>query len=121
MKISREVLKAFVGPPPVGKNDACHNDGDRTNNHVDNLRWDSRQGNVADKKAHGTLIRGERLQQAKLTEAQVRSIDEALRQGATQASIGRAMGLPTKRIHQIATGRSWAWLTGREPYERVAA
>lgn len=47
------VLEAFVGPRPEGA-EACHGDGDASNNHLDNLRWDTHEANEADKKSHGT-------------------------------------------------------------------
>lgn len=47
------VLKAFIGPRPDGY-DACHCDGDRDNNRLDNLRWDTRSANTLDQVAHGT-------------------------------------------------------------------
>lgn len=47
------VLEAFVGPRPSGY-DGCHWDGDKENNNLSNLRWDSRKGNMADKYRHGT-------------------------------------------------------------------
>lgn len=46
------VLEAFVGPRPEGQQ-ACHNDGNNTNNRVENLRWDTPRENVADIKRHG--------------------------------------------------------------------
>lgn len=49
----RVVLDRFVGPAPAGS-DACHNDGNPSHNHVGNLRWDSRSGNVNDMVKHGT-------------------------------------------------------------------
>lgn len=51
--VHRLVLTAFVGPCPDGM-EGCHNDGDRTNNSVENLRWDTRAGNMQDAIAHGT-------------------------------------------------------------------
>lgn len=47
------VLEAFVGPRPEGL-DACHGDGDPTNNTLANLRWASRSENVMDMVRHGT-------------------------------------------------------------------
>lgn len=46
------VLTAFRGPRPprmVG----CHNDGDPSNNRIDNLRWDTQASNIADSLKHG--------------------------------------------------------------------
>ena len=41
------VLEAFVGLRPQGT-EACHSDGDATNNRLDNLRWDTSESNKAD-------------------------------------------------------------------------
>lgn len=49
----RLVLSAFVGPCPRGM-EGCHNDGNPGNASLDNLRWDTKLGNYADKKRHGT-------------------------------------------------------------------
>ena len=55
--VHRMVLEAFVGPCPDGM-EGCHNDGDPTNNHLDNLRWDTRSENVRDAIRHGTYSNG---------------------------------------------------------------
>ena len=47
------VLEAFSGPRPDGT-EACHWDGDASNNRLSNLRWDSHLSNEADKARHGT-------------------------------------------------------------------
>lgn len=49
----RIVLLAFVGPAPKGQ-EGCHADGNPLNNRLDNLRWDTRSGNVQDSIRHGT-------------------------------------------------------------------
>lgn len=53
--VHRLVLRAFHGEPPTGT-EACHNDGDPTNNRLENLRWDSHQANCMDKALHGTDV-----------------------------------------------------------------
>lgn len=50
--IHQLVLIAFVGPRPKGM-EGCHEDGDPSNNNLDNLRWDTRSGNNLDKVRHG--------------------------------------------------------------------
>lgn len=47
LKVHRVVLLAFAGEPPKGMV-ACHMDGDKTNNHVRNLRWDTPSANGQD-------------------------------------------------------------------------
>lgn len=50
--VHRLVLWAFVGCTPPGM-EACHNDGDPTNNAVSNLRWDTKSANAQDRRRHG--------------------------------------------------------------------
>lgn len=71
--VHRLVAAAFI-PNPENKPDVAHWDGDGTNNAAHNLRWATEVENMADKKRHGTHIKGERHGNAKLTDAQVRDI-----------------------------------------------
>lgn len=52
-KVYPLVLAAFVGPRPPGM-EACHNDGDHTNDRLSNLRWDTSSRNTYDSVRHGT-------------------------------------------------------------------
>ena len=49
------VLEHFVCPRPEGM-EACHNDGNGMNNHIDNLRWDTHKNNMQDQLRHGTHV-----------------------------------------------------------------
>lgn len=49
--VHRLVALAFLGPMPHGL-EICHNDGDKTNNLLSNLRYDTRAANMADRKKH---------------------------------------------------------------------
>lgn len=46
------VLETFVGPRPHGMF-GCHNDGDKDNNRLENLRWDTASNNSYDTVRHG--------------------------------------------------------------------
>ncbi|WP_353888591.1 NUMOD4 motif-containing HNH endonuclease [uncultured Corynebacterium sp.] len=46
------VLETFVGPRPEGL-EACHADDNRSNNTVENLRWDTHSANNFDRVANG--------------------------------------------------------------------
>ena len=50
--IHRLVLESFVGAAPRG-NQACHGDGSRDNNRLNNLRWGTCKENQADTALHG--------------------------------------------------------------------
>lgn len=53
VRVHRLVLLAFVGPPPPGM-ECCHNDGDASNNRLENLRWGTKSDNMHDRVRHGT-------------------------------------------------------------------
>jgi hypothetical protein len=74
-RVHRLVLETYVGPCPKGM-EACHNNGDRRDNRLENLRWGTRSANIYDAVKHGTHVnnQGEKNSQAKLTEDQVRLI-----------------------------------------------
>ena len=106
--VYRLVLMAFVGPCPEGM-EACHNDGNRLNNRLENIRWDSRSNNQRDKLAHGTHNRGTRHSMVKLTEAQAYEIKFGEIPG-TLAEGGALFGVSFSSVSNIRTGRKWAWL-----------
>lgn len=91
--IHRLVLEAFVGPCPEDM-EGCHDNGNPADNRLENLRWDTRVGNFADKVRHGTLQEGERQGSAKLTLDQVQEIRNAY--GPARGVNGsRPLGAPT--------------------------
>lgn len=53
--VHRLVLFAFVGPCPPGM-EACHGNGDRLDNRLGNLRWDTKSANTRDQVTHGTHV-----------------------------------------------------------------
>lgn len=105
-QIHRLVLEAFVGPCPEGM-ECCHNDGDPTNNRLDNLRWDTRQANVEDSIKHGTKPKGERCSYAKLTAQQVGEIRQRLKEGETQARIAKEFMVSQALVSFVNSGKRW--------------
>ena len=55
-KVHRLVAELFIGPQPTPRHEVCHDDGNASNNVVDNLRWDTRSANVLDQVRHGTHV-----------------------------------------------------------------
>lgn len=103
--IHRLVLEAFVGPCPPGM-EGCHNNGIRDDNRLENLRWDTSLANAKDRELHGTLARGERSGNARLTIEQVRVI-RASRGQCPAAVVARMFGCCPRTIRDIWGGRSW--------------
>lgn len=107
--VHRLVLEAFVGEAPDGAQ-ACHGDGDRTNNALDNLRWDTRASNEADKYLHGTArgTLGQGNGAAKLSEADVREIRDLCRGGALQWEVAILFGVSRSLVSMIMSGQLWS-------------
>ena len=114
LSVHRLVLEAFVGPCPAGM-ECCHNDGSRANNHLGNLRWDTRSANRQDAITHGTWVapkadnRGEANGQAKLTKADVIRIRAIYATGKiTQRELGKQFGVGQSQVSCIVNGQKWA-------------
>lgn len=102
------VLSAFIGPRPDGYY-ACHNNGDRSDNRLANLRWDTIKNNLKDKHAHGTAIVGERhVWTTKFNTKFAKEAKRMLNTGFSQSEIALSLGVCQSHISTIALGKSWA-------------
>lgn len=101
--VHRLVLLAFVGKPSDGE-EACHNNGDASDNRAENLRWDTHAANNGDRMLHGTYALGEDHAMAKLTAEQVIEIRNSW---TGYADICRRYGISKSQAHRIRTGDSW--------------
>ena len=113
-KTHRLVLEAYRGPCPDGF-EGCHNNGDKSDNSLVNLRWDTRSGNMQDVVRHGThawlgqtFTRGEKNGHAVLTEDRVREIRKRVANGETQISLSREFGVSKSQVSQIVKRESWS-------------
>lgn len=112
-QVSRLVCQAFYGDPPFPDAYACHNDRDRNNNRVGNLRWAPPADNQRDRVRHGTDLRGSEIGNAKLTEADIPAIRGRLRR-ETYGAIAADYGVTPSNISAIKRGRSWRHVRDRK-------
>lgn len=111
-KIARLVLGAFIGSCPEGM-ESCHNDGNKQNDKLENLRWDTRVSNSCDKIAHGTILRGELSSVGKLLEAEVIKIKKALLENTLRGQgkkLAKRFEVSETSISAIRTSKTWGWL-----------
>lgn len=107
--IHRLVLEAFIGPCPEGM-EACHNNGDSTDNRLENLRWDTHSNNMLDSVDHGTLVdnSGESNGMSKLTLMQVRIVKNLLSfSKLTLSEVAEVFNVGISTIVDIKAGRTW--------------
>lgn len=104
--VHKLVLQAFVGPRPEGM-EACHRDGDRTNNSLSNLRWDTRRANTDDRTAHGTCPHGEGHYLAKLTEERVREMRRLHAEGWGYKRLAKEFKLNESTARSAVIRETW--------------
>lgn len=104
LRVHRLVLEAFTGPCPVGQ-EVCHNDGNPVNNRLENLRYDTRENNQADRLDHGTHNRGEHQGASKLTESNIQAIRNDFR---TPKVIAPDYNVSPATIYDILSQRTWS-------------
>jgi len=101
------VLEVFVGPRPEGYQ-CCHNDGNPSNNHINNLRWDSAKNNSIDKTKHGTMSNGERQHLSKLKAIDIPEIRRLrIEEHISYRVIGEKFGVTPATIWSVLSGKTW--------------
>jgi hypothetical protein len=99
------VAGAFLGPKPVGL-ECCHNNGDRANNTLGNLRYGSPKENCEDRRLHGTHPIGEGHKNAKLTSADIKKI-RVLSKTMSQAKVAGMYGIAQTTVSKITRRVAW--------------
>jgi hypothetical protein len=104
------VLEAFVGPCPEGMQ-CCHGPLGKFDNRLSNLRWDTVQANHDDRKADGTVPRGERHHRAKITESDVREIRRLVSTGLPGYLAAQRFGINQSTARRIVRRELWTHVT----------
>lgn len=101
------ILETFDSCRP-NRHVCCHANGNKLDNRIENLRWDTRKNNELDKIEHGTANRGEHHNQAKLNTLQVRIIRRLLNSGGfNQREIAALFKVHFSTINKIAKNVNW--------------
>lgn len=107
--IHRLVLIAFQGEKKGMF--ACHNNGKKHDNCLENLRWDTPQNNTLDMHKHGTMISGEKhcRSNAKLNEADVLEI---LKDKRSSCQLSKLYGVCDQTILNVRNRKTWRHVNG---------
>lgn len=124
VKVARAVLEYNVGPCPEGL-EACHDNGDRSDDSLGNLYWGTHAQNMADRERHGTTARGPRCgpvkdadkyprgqdsYNARLATVDVRAALQLMHAGFPPSTLSPALGVTLQRVSQIWRGKAWRHL-----------
>lgn len=89
--------------------DVNHKDGDKENNHKDNLEWCTRSQNILHAMDMGlNTSRGETNSRSVHTEETVREACEMLQEGRRNVDVTKATGIDKSYLSEIKAGRKWA-------------
>ena len=102
-RVHQLVAAAFLGPRPSGK-ECCHNNGNRADPRLSNLRYDTKLGNSNDKYRHETMVCGERQHLARLTEGDVIRIRTC---GLSVEALAAQYGVAKSTIIRAFNGKTW--------------
>jgi hypothetical protein len=102
------VLMAFVGTRPKGM-ECRHLDGNKANNHIDNLCWGTSKENAMDKVRHGTVMAGSRRYGCKLNDTDVLEIRLRVKDGkrGIQTNLAKEFGVSDTIISHIVSRKAW--------------
>lgn len=88
-RVATLVLLAFVGPRPQ-EMETCHNDSNPANNYLENLRYDTHLGNMADRK--------------RITHKRIRAIREKRASGVSVKELAKEYNHSRSYLYAICTG-----------------
>ena len=111
--LHRVVLETYRGPCPKGS-EALHNDADKSNNGILNLKWGTKQENMEDSKKYFMAHGGTNSAMAKLTPQNVKDIRSLVKQGMSNRKVAKLFDVDHSAISRINTGKTYRWVRGRK-------
>lgn len=106
----RVVAKAFI-PNPNNLPEVNHKDGNKQNNHVDNLEWCTHEYNVKhsveNKLADYSKIAGSKNSQSKLNEIEVVKIRQMHKDGKNFTEIAKQYNVTANLIGMVCRMQNW--------------
>lgn len=108
VSLHRAVALTWIGPIPKGYW-VNHENGNKADNHVNNLRIDTPQYNHlhASRVLNRHYAKGERSAMSRLNPEAIKAVFELRRLGWSQRRIAQAIGVSQPTINSVLHGRTW--------------
>jgi hypothetical protein len=106
--VATVVCETFHGPIPKPGMHAAHEDGNSLNDRAGNLSWKTVVENHADKKRHGTQLRGDAVPGAKLNAEVIQIIRHEVTQGVSRKALASRFSVTESSIGHIVNRKTWS-------------
>lgn len=103
------VMEAWHGARPAHKV-VCHENGDPSDDRLENLKYKTQKENIADKYRHGTILFGERNPRARITKEIAEYI--FLSKESTE-KLSKELSVSSPTIDAIRNRKSWRHITSK--------
>lgn len=112
MKYAHRLVAQYFLDNPDQKAEVNHIDGDKANNHVSNLEWNTLQENRNHAVDNNLMCKGEKSYQAKLSEKKVLAIRRLFRinPNFNKSQTARKLNVRDTTIHKIINNQIWKHL-----------
>lgn len=108
--LHRLVANHFIENDDINMTEINHIDGDKQNNHVDNLEWCTSQQNIIHSYKSNLSKIGFNRTSSKLTEEMVFKIPSLLKDGYSIKQISKLFNVSTTAIHHVLKGDNYGFL-----------
>jgi len=111
--VHRLLMLTFCPVPNSDDLDVNHVDGNKSNNALSNLEWQTAQGNTRHARTvlqawEKNQVRGEAVSSAKLTEADVCEIRRLRSEGIKPKALSKQFGIRPDHVWRIVRRKTWA-------------
>ncbi len=102
--VHRLVATAFYGVCPDGK-ECCHDDGNRQNNRLENLKWGTHIENMKDRIKHGTLQYGINNPACKYSEEKINEVRKLFDETKSYETVYKCLGISKTHVWNIINNK----------------
>lgn len=117
--VHRMVAETFI-PNPENKPVVNHIDGNKLNNHVDNLEWCTVHENCIHASDLDLVVHSEDSPRSSLTNEQVHEVCRMICDKYRNSDISKKTGVPRHTVGNIRNGNTWTRISSQYDFPKIA-